>query len=167
MGPAVELSFLIRVRVRSACKPARGFQKQGCFESPQGKRSLPFTRGVQLHQPHCTVRIAFPLTPFSVAVIVALPLPALLASPTEFTVAIAMSEEAHCACPLMLSIDPSLNAPIAVNCCEAPGLMLAVLGLTLIDTSVALLTVNVAVPTCPANSAEITVLPGAIPVAVP
>jgi hypothetical protein len=35
------------------------------------------------------------------------------------------------------------------------------------DVRVALLTVRVAVPTCPANPAEIVVLPGATPVATP
>jgi hypothetical protein len=100
-------------------------------------------------------------------VIVAVPLPALAASPTELTVATSMFVEAHCACPLMFSVDPSLKVPIAVNCCVDPKAMLVAPGVTLIETNVALLTVSVAVPTCPANSAEITVLPGAIPVAVP
>ena len=99
--------------------------------------------------------------------IVAVPLPALAASPTGLTVATSMFVEAHCACPLMFAVDPSLNAPTAVNCCVDPRLMLGLPGVTLIDTSVALLTVSVAVPTCPANSAEITVFPGAIPVTVP
>jgi hypothetical protein len=45
--------------------------------------------------------------------------------------------------------------------------MLGLLGVTLIETSVALVTVSDAVPTCPPNNAEITVLPGAMPVANP
>ncbi len=40
-------------------------------------------------------------------------------------------------------------------------------GVTLIETSVALVTVRDAVPTCPANTAEMRVLPAATPVADP
>jgi hypothetical protein len=40
-------------------------------------------------------------------------------------------------------------------------------GVTAMDVRVALLTVRVAVPTCPAKAAEIVVLPGATPVATP
>jgi len=45
--------------------------------------------------------------------------------------------------------------------------MLMLAGVTLIETSVALVTVNVALPACSANTAEIVVLPGVSPVAVP
>jgi len=43
---------------------------------------------------------------------------------------------------------PSLNVPVAVNCCPDPGAMRAELGLTVIDTRVAPLTVTGAVNQC-------------------
>lgn len=66
-----------------------------------------------------------------------------------------------------MKVDPSLNVPTALNCCVDPRLMLALLGVTAIETSVALVTVSGAVPTFPANNAETTVLPGAMQFATP
>ena len=98
---------------------------------------------------------------------VVLPLPALLASPAALTVATAMSDESQFAWLVMFSTNPSLNVPTALNCCADPWLMLMLAGVMLMDTRVALVTVSVALPTCPANNAEIVVLPGVSPMAVP
>jgi len=67
----------------------------------------------------------------------------------------------------MVTVDPSLNVPTARKCWDEPRVMLALAGVTLIEVSVALVTVSDAVPTCPANSAEMTVLPGVRPAADP
>src|SRR5438874_2590973 len=121
----------------------------------------------EIARPYCTVRIAVPFTPFMVALMVAVPAAALVASPFALIVATLTLEEVHAACPVMPMTEPSLNVPAALNCCEAPTLMLALAGVTAIEFSVALVTVTVAVPTCPLNTAEIVALPGATPVARP
>ena len=66
-----------------------------------------------------------------------------------------------------LCVVPSLKLPVAVNCWELPRAMLALLGVIVIEVRVPLVTVNDAVPTCPANSAVMVAAPGAIPVADP
>jgi len=57
--------------------------------------------------------------------------------------------------------------PVAVNCCEPPNPIAALAGVTAIDARVALVTLSVAVPICPAKAAEIVVAPGAVAVASP
>jgi hypothetical protein len=66
-------------------------------------------------------------------------------------------------------VEPSLYAAVAVNCCVAPGEMLAVLGVIAIETSVftAAPTASVAVPLTPLSDAVIVVEPAATPVASP
>ncbi len=76
-------------------------------------------------------------------------------------------EDDHVTCAVRSSELPSLKLPIAVNCCEPPRAMLASLGVIVMEVSSALVTVNDAVPTSPANSAVIVAVPGAIPLANP
>ena len=63
-----------------------------------------------------------------VALMVAVPAAALVASPFALIVATLTLEEVHAACPVMPMTEPSLNVPVALNCCEAPTLMLALAG---------------------------------------
>jgi len=76
-------------------------------------------------------------------------------------------EELQFAWPVRPSTDPSLNVPEAMNCCEAFTEIDALPGVTAIEFRVAFVTVRAAVPTCPAKTAEIIVLPGCTPVADP
>src|SRR5436190_7383207 len=62
---------------------------------------------------------------------------------------------------------PSLKLPVAANCTELPRLTLGMLGVTVMEVRVALVTFSDAVPTCPANSAVIVAVPGAMPDASP
>jgi hypothetical protein len=62
---------------------------------------------------------------------------------------------------------PSLKLPMAVNCWEPPEATLESLGVIVMEVSSALVTVNDAVPTLPANSAVMVAVPGAIPFANP
>lgn len=82
------------------------------------------------------------------------------ASPPELTVATDGVEEVHAHWAVIPTTDPSLNVPFAVNCCVEPLLIEEDAGVTEIDTRVALVTLSVAVPTCPWKTAEIVALPG-------
>ena len=62
---------------------------------------------------------------------------------------------------------PSLKLPVAVKRCELPSAMLGLLGVTVMEVNVALVTVSVAVPTSPANSAVMVAVPAVSPVAKP
>jgi hypothetical protein len=88
-----------------------------------------------------------PLTPFIVAVMVAVPVTAVLAMPLVAMAATFALEDVHATCVVRFCVVPSLKFPVAVNCCELPSAMLEALGVTVIDVSVALVTVNDAVPT--------------------
>ena len=75
------------------------------------------------------------------AVIVTVPADCPNATPALFTVAIVESEDDQVTDWVMPCLLPSLNVPVAVNGCPDPGAIRAELGVTAIDTRVALLTV--------------------------
>ena len=110
-------------------------------------------------QNYCTVKTAVEFTPFMVAVMVLVPDAIPLATPRESMVATLLFEEVQTDVVVMPAVDPSLNVPVAANCCDAPVLIEALAGLTTTDTRVALVTVRDAVPTWPAKTAEIVALP--------
>jgi hypothetical protein len=90
-----------------------------------------------------------------------------LATPADVIVPTAGFDEVHGICPLSVKLEPSLNDPDAMNCWDPPTGIEAVPGVMLIDVRVAFVTVSDAVPTCPANAAEMVVVPGCTPVARP
>ena len=94
------------------------------------------------------------------AEIVVLPGATPCACPTEFTVATEFVEELHVTWRVMSSDEPSLKLPLAVKDWFDPAGIDALDGVNVIDVRVALLTVNVACPTTPENTAEIVVFPG-------
>jgi hypothetical protein len=98
---------------------------------------------------------------------VLVPVAAVVAKPLEFTDATPTFDELQVTCVLRFSVDPSLKLPTAVNCTDPPAATEGLLGVTVIDVSVALVTVNPAVPNWPANRAVIVALPGETPVAKP
>lgn len=67
----------------------------------------------------------------------------------------------------MLNVVASLKFPLALNCWEPFRAIVALLGLTVTDVNVALLTVKVAVPTTPLNAAVMVEVPGATATARP
>ena len=99
--------------------------------------------------------------------IVVVPEDTAFAIPCESMVATLLVEELQATVLVMPAVDPSLNVPVAVNCCDAPGAIDALGGVIAIETRVALVIVSDAVPTCPAKTAEIVTLPGCTPVASP
>lgn len=106
-------------------------------------------------------------TPFSKAVIVVLPVPALVAFPPAPITATFTFDDFHVAWLDRLIVLPSLNFPVAVNCCELPSAMLAAPGEIVMEVSVAFVTCSDAVPTTPAKTAVTVAVPAATPVARP
>jgi hypothetical protein len=93
-----------------------------------------------------TVRLVDPVTAPCVALIVAVPSPALVASPAPLITATVAAVLFHCAVPVKSWLLPSVYVPTAVYCSVVPNAMLAACGFTVIVTSAAALTVNVAPP---------------------
>jgi hypothetical protein len=88
-------------------------------------------------------------------------------TPRELTIATEGVDELQFTWPVISRLDPSLKVPVAANGWLAPTATEAGEGVSAIDTSVALLTVSVAVPTFPENTAEIVLVPDCTPVACP
>jgi hypothetical protein len=115
---------------------------------------------------HCTVSVAAPVTPFTAAEMVAVPDEIAIAFPL-LTDATPGFEVLQLAWDVRPNADPSLNVPVAVNCWDEFTGIDALPGVTAMEVNVALVTVRLAVPTCPAKSAEIVVVPACTPVAEP
>ena len=118
-----------------------------------------------------TVNEVLPLTAPAVALIVTLPSFSPVASPLTVMEAIVFPVEAQITVPVMSCVVASENVPVAVNCCCTPSGMDMPAGVTAIETSVALLTVSVAVPVVEPVAvvpvAVIVTVPAATPMAVP
>src|SRR5579863_5009579 len=109
-----------------------------------------------------------PVTPFSVADTVTALFEDFLVRrmPLLFTMAYRAALECH-ETPESTSCEPSLKVPIAVSRTFECGGTIGFDGVMLMDTSVAVVTVNVADPITPPSDAEIVVTPALNPVANP
>ncbi len=114
-----------------------------------------------------TVSPADPETAPNVAVMVVLPVAALLAKPWPLMPAAAALDELQTTEPLMSCVLESLNVPVAVNCFVVPTAMLDPAGVTASETSVAPVTVSDAVPLTDPSVAVIVVVPVPVLVAKP
>mgnify|MGYP001573491007 CR=1 FL=1 len=118
-----------------------------------------------------TVRMVLLATDPSVAVIVAVPAATEVASPLEpaalLTVAIAESDELQVTVAVRSWVEPSEYMPVAVNCRDAAGAILGLLGVTWIEESVAEDTVSVVLPKTDPRVAVIEAEPAATGVASP
>ena len=107
----------------------------------------------------------------SVAEIVVFPDPAVVASPMLPAVllitATVFSEDTQFTIAVMSVLVPSLYVPVAVNCCVEPDGMDGFCGEMEIETSVAALTVRLAVPFTDPDAAVMVMVPAATPVARP
>lgn len=101
------------------------------------------------------------------ALMVVVPEPTVLAVPFALIVATPTSEDDQVTCAVRISVVPSLNVPVAVNCCELPWAIVGLAGVTLMEVKVASVTVNDALDDNPANSAVMIAVPLATPVAKP
>jgi hypothetical protein len=114
-----------------------------------------------------TVSVVEPAMDDDVAEIVELPTPAPVARPAAVIVADAVFDELHVAVLVRFWVVPSLNVPVAVNCCVVPFTTEGFAGVTAIDCNVAAVTVSVVEPTMEDDVAEIVEVPAAAPVASP
>ena len=113
-----------------------------------------------------TVRDAVPVTDPEATVMVALPVPRLLANPFELIDATALAPEDHVT-EVNGCVLPSSKLPTAVNCCVVPNAIDAVAGLTVIEVKCAATTVNTVLSLSEPTVAVIVVEPAASVVAMP
>ena len=118
-----------------------------------------------------TVRVVEELTPPSVAVMLAVPTPEVVASPCEpawlpMTATVA-GEALQVTIAVRLPDDPSVYVPVAVNCWDLPRSTLGTDGAILIETRTAGVIVKVAVPEIEPEAAVMVVEPVASDCASP
>ena len=92
------------------------------------------------------VRTVEPVTDLEVALMVAVPVAMLVARPVLLTVAVEVAFELHVAVEVRFCELPSVNVPVAVNCCVVPSEIDGLAGVTAIETNAAAVTVNVVLP---------------------
>src|SRR5258706_12664257 len=118
-----------------------------------------------------TVSAATAEIPFSVAEMLALPMPTPVASPCVLpaleTVATEVALDDQPTVPLMSCDVPSEKEPVAVNCCVRPLGTLAVAGVRVMAVRTAGRTVKVWASLIPENVAGMVAVPCATPVASP
>jgi hypothetical protein len=114
-----------------------------------------------------TVRTVEPLIPPDVALIVEVPTPAPVARPAALMVAVVVVPELHVTVLVRFCVVPSLNVPVAVNCCVAPLAIDGFAGVTVIDCSVAAVTVSKVEPLMDDDVAVIVEVPTPAPLASP
>ena len=118
-----------------------------------------------------TVSEAVPLTAPDVAIIVTVPCATVLASPfvgTESPIVATLPVPAlQCTVAVRSGVVPSVNVPVAVNCCMVPSGIVVVSGFTAIDTTAAGVTVIAALPTTALTVAVMCAAPAATAFASP
>jgi hypothetical protein len=102
-----------------------------------------------------------------VAVTLVVPEPVLVTTPVGVTAATFVLEDVQVTQGVTSLVVPSLKSAKAVNCVKPPCSRLVAAGDTTREMGLAPLTVKEAVPTCPPNSAVMSAVPGASPVAYP
>jgi len=113
-----------------------------------------------------TVRDAVPVTDPDATVMVAVPVPRLVANPVESIDATALDPENHVT-DVNGCVLPSSKLPTALNCCVVPSAIVASAGLTEIDVRCAATTVNTVLSLSEPTVAVIVVEPAARVVAMP
>jgi hypothetical protein len=113
-----------------------------------------------------TVTEAVPLIPAELAVMVAVPAIAAVASPKEFTDTIFCAEDDHVN-GVSICVLPSSKLPVAVNCSAVPTAIVEVAGLTEMDCRWAATTVRVEESVKPPTVAVMLVVPALRVVATP
>jgi len=93
-----------------------------------------------------TVKTVDPVTVAKVALTVADPVPTPVARPVLFTLTVAIVSEAQVTVELRSCMLPSLNVPVAINCCVVPNATEGFAGVTAIDCRTAAVTLIVVLP---------------------
>ena len=118
-----------------------------------------------------TVTVAVPEMLPDVAVIVVEPPAKAVANPLDPAALLILATDAvdefHVTDVVRFCVELSEYVPVAVNCCDAPTAMVGLAGVIASDTSVAAVTVSVAVPDTLPDVAVIVVEPAATEVALP
>jgi len=109
-----------------------------CWVAPPGMFGLAGVTAREDSVEEVTVRIVFPETVPTVAVIVAVPAARAVAKPVLLTVATVVSEELQAAWVVISPLGPTANVPVAVNCWEAPIDMVGLVGLTAMEVGSAI-----------------------------
>src|SRR6478672_7568316 len=106
-----------------------------------------------------TVSTVDPETVPDAAEMVAVPLAELVASPVLLTVAVPDAFEVHAAVEVRSCELPSVNVPVAVNCCVVPAEIDGLAGMTEIETRAAAVTVRFVLPETEPEAAVIVATP--------
>jgi hypothetical protein len=120
-----------------------------------------------------TADVAVLLDAVCVAVTVAVPTATAVTSPAALTVATPVEEETKVEPAVRLAVEESLNVPVTVNCCVAPGASVGLAGVTAMETRVGATlppttnTVAVAIRPEAVCVATMVVLPAETPVTSP
>jgi len=111
------------------------------------------------------------VTPLKLAVMFVLPTATPVANPCVpavlLIVANVVFDEFHVAVAVRFCVEPSLNVPVAVNCCVAPLVIEGFAGVTAIDCSVAAVTVSNVEPEIDDDVAVMVEVPTPAPLAKP
>jgi hypothetical protein len=114
-----------------------------------------------------TCKVVDPDTNPELAVTVQLPAARALARPEMLTLATLPSEEVQIAVAVMSWVVPSLNVPIAVNCCTVPAGSEGFAGVTAMDDRTALVMVTTMLPLVLPDVTVIVAVPAARAVTKP
>jgi hypothetical protein len=114
-----------------------------------------------------TFNVVEPVTPLNVALIWVCPWLALDATPFAFITATVGVDEVHVTINEMSCVEPSLNRPLAANCCIEPSAIVGVAGVTVMLVTVAFETVRSVVADVPLYVAVMVAEPAATPVTRP
>ena len=93
-----------------------------------------------------TINTVEPVTVPELAFTVDVPMPALVARPLASMLAVEVVFDDHATVPVRSCMLPSVNVPVAVNCCFVPSAIDGTGGVTAMDASAAAVTLNVVVP---------------------
>jgi hypothetical protein len=126
---------------------------------------------IEVRVAEVTVTVVEPSIPLRAAVIEMLPTPMPVTTPSgsgmSLTWAIVSSAEVQLTSVVRSWVVPSLKLPVAVSCTVVPLAIEGSGGVTIIEVSVAALTVTVVEPSIPLRAAAIEVFPTPTPVTSP
>ncbi len=131
-----------------------------CWVVPLGIEGLTGVTAMDTSVATVTVSVVEPVTLPEVAWMVALPVPAAVASPAVLLLATVALSEVQVTELVRFCVLVSLNVPVAVNCWVVPLGIEGLAGVTAMDTSVAAVTVSVVEPVTLPCIAEMVVVPG-------
>jgi hypothetical protein len=162
----------VTVAVRSCVVPSVKVPVAvNCCAVPKAIEGFPGVTAIDTSTAAVTLRVVLPLTEADVAVIVAVPVPTLVASPfwlvTLLMVATLGVSLPHSTLSVTFCVVPSVKVPVAVNWSVVPRGVLGIAGVTAIDTSTAGVTFSVVEPLIDPYVADTLVLPTDTLAAVP